>query len=72
VLLLALIGYLATPIDLIPGSAIDDALLAALVLRTVLRGSGPLVEERWPGPRSSLDVLLRLAGEPRSKAAGRR
>ncbi len=34
------LAYLATPIDLIPGSALDDALLAALVLRTVLRGSG--------------------------------
>jgi uncharacterized membrane protein YkvA (DUF1232 family) len=70
-LLLVLLAYLATPIDLIPGSALDDALFAALVLRTVLRGSGRLVEEHWPGPRSSLDVLLRLAGEPRSQPLGR-
>jgi uncharacterized membrane protein YkvA (DUF1232 family) len=67
----ALVAYLATPIDLIPGVALDDALFAALVLRTVLRGSGKLVEEHWPGPRSSLDVLLRLAGEPRSQPLSR-
>jgi uncharacterized membrane protein YkvA (DUF1232 family) len=71
VALVALVAYLATPIDLIPGVALDDALFAALVLRTVLRGSGKLVEEHWPGPRSSLDVLLRLAGEPRSQPLGR-
>jgi uncharacterized membrane protein YkvA (DUF1232 family) len=64
-LLVLMLAYLATPIDLIPGSALDDALVAAVVLRTVLRGGGALVEEHWPGPRSSLNVLLRLAGEPR-------
>jgi uncharacterized membrane protein YkvA (DUF1232 family) len=69
VLLVLMVAYLATPIDLIPGSALDDALLAAVVLRMVLRGSGTLVEEHWPGPRSSLNVLLRLAGEPPSNEA---
>jgi uncharacterized membrane protein YkvA (DUF1232 family) len=68
ILLAALIGYLALPFDLIPdfipiaGQA-DDALLVALVLRSVLRGSGPeRVREHWPGPDSSLAMLLRLAG----------
>lgn len=67
-LLAGLIGYLAFPIDLVPdfipiaGQA-DDALLVALVLRAVLRGSGPeRLREHWPGPASSLAVLLRLAG----------
>jgi uncharacterized membrane protein YkvA (DUF1232 family) len=67
-LLAGLIGYLAFPIDLVPdfipiaGQA-DDALLVALVLRAVLRGSGPeRLREHWPGPASSLTVLLRLAG----------
>lgn len=70
-LLLALVAYLAIPIDLIPGSALDDALVAALVLRTVLRGSGALLVQHWPGPQSSLDVLLRLAGERRLPPVGR-
>jgi uncharacterized membrane protein YkvA (DUF1232 family) len=68
-LLLALLAlYLASPIDLIPdfvpvAGQLDDALLVAFVLRRVLRGSGPeLVREHWPGPRRSLDLVLRLAG----------
>lgn len=61
-LVLALmLAYLANPLDLLPGSALDDALIAALVLRYVLRGSGALVEEHWPGPPESLAVLLRLS-----------
>ena len=46
VLLGALVGYLALPFDLVPdfipvaGQA-DDAIVVALVLRSVLRGSGP-------------------------------
>jgi uncharacterized membrane protein YkvA (DUF1232 family) len=66
-LLLALIGYLALPFDLIPDfipvvGQLDDAIAVALVLRVVLRGSGPaLVEEHWPGPPQSLRAVLRLA-----------
>jgi uncharacterized membrane protein YkvA (DUF1232 family) len=67
-LLAALVAYLALPFDLVPdfipiaGQA-DDALLVALVLRAVLRGSGPeRLREHWPGPDNSLAVLLRLAG----------
>jgi uncharacterized membrane protein YkvA (DUF1232 family) len=67
-LLLALIAYLAMPIDLIPdfipiAGQLDDAIIVAVVLRGVLRGSGPdLVREHWPGPTSSLRAMLRLAG----------
>jgi uncharacterized membrane protein YkvA (DUF1232 family) len=70
VLLLGMVGYLAMPIDLIPdfipvAGLLDDAILVALVLRTVLRGAGDqLVREHWPGPRTSLDVVARLAGGP--------
>jgi uncharacterized membrane protein YkvA (DUF1232 family) len=67
VLLIALLAYLAMPIDLVPdfipvAGQLDDAILVAAVLRTVLRGSGAeLLREHWPGPANSLHVLLRLA-----------
>src|SRR5947209_11259374 len=56
----ALIAYLAMPFDLIPdfipvAGQLDDAILAGVVLRIVLRGGGPdLVREHWPGPDESL------------------
>jgi uncharacterized membrane protein YkvA (DUF1232 family) len=68
--MLALLAYLAMPIDLIPdfipvAGQLDDAILVALVLRTVLRSAGAdVVREHWPGPDSSLNALLRLAGQP--------
>jgi uncharacterized membrane protein YkvA (DUF1232 family) len=63
----ALLAYLAMPIDLIPDfipvvGLIDDAILAGLVLRLVVAGSGrELIEEHWPGPERSLQTVLRLA-----------
>ncbi len=50
--------------DFIPvAGQLDDAIVLALVLRSVLRGSGPeLVREHWRGPERSLAVVLRLAG----------
>jgi uncharacterized membrane protein YkvA (DUF1232 family) len=66
-LLAVLVGYLALPFDLIPDflpvvGQLDDAILVALVLRIVLRAGGPeLLEEHWPGPPRSLDLLTRLA-----------
>jgi hypothetical protein len=36
--------------------------IVALVLRSLVRGGGePLVREHWPGPDSSLALVLRLA-----------
>ncbi len=66
-LLAALIGYLAMPIDLVPdfipvAGQLDDAIIVAFVLRTVLRAGGPdLLREHWPGPTASLNALTRLA-----------
>jgi uncharacterized membrane protein YkvA (DUF1232 family) len=66
-LLVALTGYLALPIDLVPdfipvAGQLDDVVIVALVLRSLLRGGGePLVREHWPGPDSSLALVLRLA-----------
>lgn len=67
--LLALVTYLALPFDLVPdfipvAGQLDDAVIVALALRSVVRGGGePLIRELWPGPERSLTLLLRLAGQ---------
>src|SRR5919198_417711 len=64
--LAVLVAYLALPFDLVPdfipvAGQLDDAILVALVLRSVLRDAGPgLVREHWPGPPESLGAMLRL------------
>jgi uncharacterized membrane protein YkvA (DUF1232 family) len=65
-----LVAYLALPIDLVPdfipvlGYA-DDAIVVALVLRSVVRGAGPQALERhWPGTSDGLAAVRRLAGLP--------
>jgi uncharacterized membrane protein YkvA (DUF1232 family) len=69
VLLGALVVYLSMPFDLIPDfipvvGALDDAIIVAVVLRTLFRRAGPdLVREHWSGPQPSLEVMLRLAGQ---------
>jgi uncharacterized membrane protein YkvA (DUF1232 family) len=66
-LVAALLVYVAMPIDLVPdvipvAGQLDDAIIVALVLRSVLRAGGPeLLREHWRGPDRSLDMLLRVA-----------
>lgn len=66
-IVVALLGYLALPFDVVPdfipiAGQLDDAVVVALALRAILRGGGvELIEEHWPGPRSSLSLILRLA-----------
>jgi len=65
----ALVLYLAMPVDLVPDfipvvGALDDAIIVALVLRTVFRSAGAeVLGEHWPGPPQSLELVLRLAGK---------
>ena len=63
-----LVAYLAMPFDLVPdvvpviGYA-DDAVVVALVLRSVVRRVGvDAVRRHWPGTPEGLVVVLRLAG----------
>lgn len=66
--LVLLLVYLASPIDLVPdflpviGYA-DDAIIVALVMRSVIRkaGKGPL-ELHWLGTPAGLTLVQRLAG----------
>jgi uncharacterized membrane protein YkvA (DUF1232 family) len=68
IVLAALIGYLAMPIDVVPdfipvAGYLDDAVLVAFALRKVLRRTqADLIREHWPGPPESLGFILRVAG----------
>lgn len=66
--LVLLLGYLASPVDLIPdfipviGYA-DDAVIVALVLRSVMRSAGvDCVTRHWSGTADGLAALKRLCG----------
>jgi uncharacterized membrane protein YkvA (DUF1232 family) len=68
VVLVLLLVYLVSPIDLIPdfipvlGYA-DDALVVAIALRFATRRAGAAaVERHWPGTPQGLAAVLRLAG----------
>jgi len=62
------IAWFASPIDLVPEfipviGPLDDAVVAALVLRHVLRRAGPdVIAAHWSGDEATLGVLLRVAG----------
>src|SRR4051794_15754528 len=66
-LLGGLVAYLAMPFDLVPdfvpvAGVLDDAVLVALVLRSVAAAAGPeLLAEHWPGPPASRALIERLA-----------
>jgi uncharacterized membrane protein YkvA (DUF1232 family) len=60
--------WLASPIDLIPEfipvlGPLDDAVVAALILRHLLRSAGPeVIAEHWPGDPATLERIVRLSG----------
>jgi uncharacterized membrane protein YkvA (DUF1232 family) len=65
-----LLVYLAVPFDLVPdfvpvlGHA-DDAIVVALVLRSVVHHAGPAaVERHWPGTPAGLAALRRASRLP--------
>jgi uncharacterized membrane protein YkvA (DUF1232 family) len=59
--------WFVSPIDLVPEfipvlGPLDDALLAALVVRRLVKRAGrEVVAEAWPGDPATLDRMLRLA-----------
>ena len=65
-----LVGYLASPLDLVPDfipliGYLDDAALVVVVLRALVRSSGPeLLREHWPGSGRALELVLRLVYSP--------
>jgi uncharacterized membrane protein YkvA (DUF1232 family) len=77
VLVAALLPYLALPFDLIPdfipvAGQLDDAVLVAFVLRRVVRNSDPeLLRQLWPGPETSLQIVLRLSRSSRPSRRAR-
>ena len=70
-----LLGYLLSPVDLVPdlvpvlGYA-DDVVVVAWALRSVVRRAGPdALTRHWPGEPAGLAVVLRLAGITPREAA---
>ena len=68
-LVAALLPYLAMPFDLVPdfipvAGQLDDAVIVVFVMRHLARRDPGLLVEHWPGPTSSLALLLRFVGVP--------
>jgi uncharacterized membrane protein YkvA (DUF1232 family) len=69
---LVAIAWIASPIDLIPefipiAGPLDDAIVAALVLRNLVRLAGPdVVRSHWRGSAEALERIVRLGGRQRS------
>lgn len=61
------VGYLLVPLDLVPDvlpvvGLLDDALVVALVLRSVVRAAGPdALDRHWPGTPAGLAAVRRVA-----------
>jgi uncharacterized membrane protein YkvA (DUF1232 family) len=76
VLLLLGAVWLASPIDLIPEflpgiGPIDDAVVAGLVLRHVVKRAGrDVVRDHWRGDPRTIAVLLRAAGVSTTRRIG--
>ena len=62
------IVWLVSPIDLLPEflpvlGPLDDAVVAALILRYLVRRAGPeVVRRHWRGDPRTLELILRAAG----------
>lgn len=71
-LLVVGIAWILSPIDLIPEfipfvGPLDDAVIAALIVRRIIRVSGrDVLTDHWRGDSTTLDKMLRWAGSPRS------
>ena len=70
----ALLPYLALPFDLVPdfipvAGQLDDAVLVGFVLRRVAQKNPDLIRERWPGPPSSLALVMRVAAPVERRAS---
>ena len=68
--LVALVAYLASPIDLVPDflpviGVLDDAILVALTLRWIVRVAGAeRIGRHWRGSARGLKLVLRVAYRP--------
>ena len=68
--------WLASPIDLLPEflpviGPLDDAIVAALVLRYLAKHAGrSVILEHWQGQPGTIERVLRLFGPPGSTDAG--
>ncbi|ORW31516.1 hypothetical protein AWB91_14535 [Mycobacterium paraense] len=66
--LMLVLGYIFSPIQLIPDFVpvigfLDDAVLVAIMLRIVVRTAGPeLLLKHWPGTPQGLGALCRVCG----------
>jgi uncharacterized membrane protein YkvA (DUF1232 family) len=69
--------WIVSPIDLLPEflpvvGPLDDAVVAALVLRHLMRSAGEdVVRDHWRGDPRTLDRILRVASIGRRRAATR-
>ncbi len=66
--LMLVLGYIFSPIQLIPDFVpvigfLDDAVLVAIMLRIVVRTAGPqMLQKHWPGTPEGLRALCRVCG----------